>query len=220
MRRIGNFILKILPFAITAALIVFILLSGKEPSVDAILSRLPDNLALAWLLLLLMYAVKSLSIIFPIIALQIAAGIIFPFWSALILNIIGTAVTYTIPYMIGRFSGASAAERLMQKHPKIREIVHFQRNSDWFISFILRAVSCLPGDIVSMYLGSIGISYVPYVIASVVGTLPGLIPATLVGLNFMNPKSPEFIVSVIVTIAASVASVIIYYFMKKRYEKK
>lgn len=220
MRKLGNFILKILPFLVIAVLIAMLILSGEELTVDTVVSHLPDNLFTAWLLLLFMYAAKSMSIIFPIVALQIAAGIIFPFWSALILNIIGTALTYTIPYVIGSFSGASATERLIKKYPKIREAVDFQRSSDWFISFILRAVSCLPGDIVSMYLGSINISYIPYVLASVAGTLPGLIPATIVGINFMNPKSTAFIVSVIVTIAASILSIIIYYFMKKSYAKR
>lgn len=220
MKKIGKLILKILPFAVIAAIIIMMSLSGEEPTVDNILLHLPESPLLASLLLLAMYAVKSMSIIFPILVLQIAAGIILPFWAALIINIVGTALTYTIPYIIGRFSGSSAAEHLMKKYPKIRETVNFQRESDWFISFILRAVSCLPGDIVSMYLGSIKVPYIPYVIASVIGTLPGLIPATFVGINFMNPKSTAFIISVIITIASSIASIILYYVMRKNYTGK
>ncbi len=220
MKNVGKLILKILPFAVIATIIIAMFLSGEEPTVDNLLLHLPDSAWLASLLLLVMYAVKSMSIIFPILVLQVVAGIVLPFWIALIINIIGTALTYTIPYIIGRFSGSSATEHLMKKYPKIRESINFQRDSNWFVSFILRAVSCLPADIVSMYLGSINIPYIPYVIASVIGTLPGLVPATLVGINFMNPKSTAFIVSVLVTIASSIASIILYYFIRKKHTNK
>lgn len=216
MRRIGNFVLKILPFAVIAILIIALIASGKDMSVETILSYLPDNIFLAWVFLLFMYALKSLSVIFPIVVLQIASGMMFPLWSALILNILGTMVAYTIPYLIGKKSGASAAERLIEKYPKMREAVAFQRKSDWFISFILRAVSLFPADVVSMYLGVIGISYFPYIIASVVGTLPGLIPATLVGMNVMNPKSSIFIISAAVTAVSAIISLIIYYKIRNR----
>lgn len=216
MRRIGNLILKILPFAVIAILIIALIASGEDMSVETILSYLPDNVFLAWVFLLFMYALKSVSVIFPIIVLQIAAGMIFPLWSALILNILGTSLAYTIPYFIGKKSGASAAERLMNKYPKMRDAVAFQRKSDWFISFVLRAVSCFPADIVSMYLGAIGISYIPYIIASVVGTLPGLIPATFVGMNVMKPKSSTFIISASVTVVSAIISLIIYYRTRNR----
>lgn len=216
MRRFGEFVLKILPFAVIAALIIALTASGKDMSVETILSYLPDNTFLAWVFLLFMYALKSVSVIFPIIVLHMAAGMIFPLWSALILNILGTSLAYTIPYIIGKKSGASAAERLMQKYPKMRNAVDFQRKSDWFISFVLRAVSCFPADIVSMYLGAIGISYVPYIIASVLGTLSGLIPATVVGMNVMNPKSSTFIISAVVTVVSAIISIIIYYKVRNK----
>ena len=219
MRKTVSFILKIIPFAIMTALIVAVIASDREFSVEGVLSIMPDNLFLSALLILVMYAIKSISVVFPIIVIQIAAGMMFPFYIALPLNIAGTALVCAIPYGIGRLSGTEGAEKLMQKYPKIKESVEFQRNSEWFISFILRAVSCLPGDIVSMYLGSIGFKFIPYLTASVTGILPGLIPATLVGINVTNPKSVAFIVSVAVTVVSAAASVIIYYFMKKKMER-
>lgn len=216
MRKKLETIFKILPFVLIAIIIVIMLLSGNKMTVDSVLSIMPDNTIVACVILLGMYALKSLSVIFPIIVLQIAAGLFFPLWAALLINITGTALTYTIPYLIGRFSGAATAEKLIDKYPKIKVSVNIQKNSVWFPSFILRAVSCLPGDIVSMYLGSIKVSYIPYVTASVIGTLPGLIPATVAGMSIMDPKSTAFIVSVIVTILTSVASILIYYFSHKK----
>lgn len=220
MRKAIVIFLKILPFIIVAVLIIAILLSGKEPSVEDVIAYMPDNLFVAAVLLLLMYALKSLSVIFPLIILQIASGMIFPVWVALILNSLGTALSYTIPYLIGRFSGADATNHIIKKYPKAREIVNMQRNATWFPSFFLRAVSCLPGDIVSLCLGSAGVSYLPYVVASVVGTLPGLIPATIAGTSIMNPKSSVFIISVVVTVASSLASIVVYEILKRKNKPK
>ncbi len=216
MKHILKFILRLLPFIIVAGLAAAILFSEEKPSVEGVIKYLPENIILSCVILLVMYTIKGMSIVFPILVLQIAAGIILPLWLALIINILGTALSYTVPFFVGRLSGAESAEKMIKKYPKIRDAVDFQRSSDWFISFILRAVSCLPADIVSMYLGSIGISFFPYLTASVIGTLPGLIPATFVGMNFMNPMSPEFIISVIITLVTSLASVIIYYMVRKR----
>ncbi len=216
MRKSIELILKILPFALIAAFVIFILVLGKEMTVEGVLSYMPDNLILAALLLLGMYVLKSLSVVFPILVLQVAAGLFFPLGVAMTLNIVGTALTYTVPYLIGRFSGAEAVSRLLEKYPKINVSANGQKNSVWFPSFILRAVSCLPGDIVSMYLGSVKTPYFPYVTASVIGTLPGLIPATIAGMSMMNPKSTAFIVSVIATVLTSAGSIIIYYLSQKR----
>ncbi len=216
MRKPLGLIIKILPFVIMGILIAAIFLSGEEPGVDMVLSLLPDNMFLSAVFLLTMYALKSLSVIFPIILLQIAAGLIFPIWYALLINIIGTTIAYAIPYFIGRISGSTATEKLLKKHPKAREIVDMQRDNSWFPSFILRAVSCLPADIVSMCLGSINVPFIPYIVASVIGTLPGLIPATTAGMSMLNPKSGVFIISVAFTIVTSVASIVAYAIIKRK----
>lgn len=216
MRRTAGIIFKILPFALIAALVAAVLISGKELTIDTILSFMPDSIVLSSLVLILIYILKSLSVVFPLIVLQVAAGIIFPWWLALILNTIGTAAAYTVPYYIGRICGASSAEHLMQKYPKLHSIVAMQRKSDWFPSFILRSVSCLPGDIVSMYLGTISVPFIPYVTASVLGTLPGLIPATIAGTSLTNPRSLAFIISVIATIVTSLASILLYKFSQSK----
>ena len=62
MRKTIGIFLKILPFIIVALLIIAMLLSGREPSVEGVLAYMPDNLFVAALLLMFMYALKSLSV--------------------------------------------------------------------------------------------------------------------------------------------------------------
>ena len=60
--------------------------------------------------LLLLYAVKSLTIFIPIIIMHIAGGFIFSTLLALIVNITGTAISLTSPYIVGRISGSDLVD--------------------------------------------------------------------------------------------------------------
>lgn len=220
MKKKINVIIKIIPLIVIIGLMLFWIISGKDLNIADIMSLIPQNMFLAALMILALYAVKSLSILFPILLLQISTGLIFPLYTALLINCLGTVIAYSIPYIIGRFSGSSLADQLTKKYPKAQEFIDIQRDSDSFISFILRAVSCLPADIVSLYLGSIKIRYVPYAVWGLIGTLPGLIPATVAGAKITDPTSTAFIVSVILTVLSSVGSIIIYRIYKKRKSTK
>ena len=57
-----------------------------------------------------LYAVKSVSFIFPIAILQLAVGHLFSTGTALLVNFLGRAVTLALPYWMGRFSGSSMVE--------------------------------------------------------------------------------------------------------------
>ena len=65
------------------------------------------------------YAVKSLSVFFPLLVLYAAAGRVFPLSKALLVNLIGLVICESIPYGIGRLSGTSLAAKLREKYPKL-----------------------------------------------------------------------------------------------------
>ena len=76
-------IAKILPFVVMLALVVLYLLNKDALGVDDILRYTPDNLWLAALAVLAAYAVKSLSVFFPLLVLYAAAGLLFLIFGAL-----------------------------------------------------------------------------------------------------------------------------------------
>ncbi len=208
--------INIIALLIVTGIILLAFIYRDRFSISFILSAVPDNLFYAGIILMILYTLKGISLFFPILILQIAGGLIFPPVSAFILNCVGTALAYTLPYIIGRISGRSLVDKIALRYKKFDEFVKTQKDSKSFASFILRAVSCLPADLVSLYLGSVETPYAPYVIWSVIGTLPGLIPATFMGLEMTDPTSPAFIISVVATILSSAISCLIYYIIKKR----
>ena len=146
--------LRLLPLVLCLAMVVFCIIRGGF-SVEDILSYAPRNVWLAAGFLLLLYLAKCLSVAFPIIVLQVAAGHLFAPAAALALNVLGLAMDLTVPFWIGRFSGSGLTTRLLARYPRLDGLLESQEGHYLFLSFFLRVIYLLPGDIVSMYFGSV-----------------------------------------------------------------
>ena len=130
-------VLRTLPVVLTLAAVVFLFVSGGKFSPEDILSHSPSTPIFIVLFILILYALKSLSVFFPVIVLQVAVGLLFQSFWAVLLNIAGMAVAFALPYAIGYYSGAAMVTKLLDKHPKVADMIEKQRGSDFFISFFL-----------------------------------------------------------------------------------
>lgn len=206
----------------TLALIFYALLIGavfvhtRDFSIDKLLTYTPQSPFLAAFFLFGLYALKSISVVFPIILLQIASGFLFPAPIALLVNLIGAVIDFALPYFLGKFTGAEAAEKKISKNPNLIRLFEKQHKHEFFLTFFLRVISCLPSDLVSMYLGALKFKFDRYLVASMLGALPGIIPATFMGQSITDPLSPQFITALSITIICSILSFVIYYFYTKR----
>ncbi len=213
-------VLRTLPVVLTLAAVVFLFVSGGKFSPEDILSHSPSTPIFIVLFILILYALKSLSVFFPVIVLQVAVGLLFQSFWAVLLNIAGMAVAFALPYAIGYYSGAAMVTKLLDKHPKVADKIEKQRGSDFFISFFLRIIGFLPVDLVSMYLGSVKTDFFKFMTGSLAGVLPGVIAATIAGTSITDPTSPTFIISLSIALLLSAASFIgnaLYQKRKKQY---
>lgn len=195
---------KLIPFiAIALMCIVFIFIdkiTGEPLSVHTIIKYTPKDPILAAIVILLLYALKSLTVVFPLAILFLASGIIFPTWIAILINIIGLAITYTIPYWIGRYFGDEAIEEIYTRFPKVKEVTKYQNSNAFFACFITRIVGFLPGDIVSIYFGACNTNFPVYLIGGISGCLLSIITTTILGEKLNNPFTKEFLIVLIIRI--------------------
>lgn len=192
------------------------LLNRDEVSVESITSHVPENYTLAIVFILLLYAVKSLSIAFPLMLLELAVGTLFPTIVAIPVNMAGITVSLIISYWIGRISGSSILDKLKRKYPKLRKLEQENSNKRFAAVFFLRSVYILPLDVVSLYLGSTKMNFSKYLAASLLGVLPSTIIATVFGTAITEPSSPTFWISAFLLVGYSVISGYLY----KRKEKQ
>ncbi len=203
-------LLKFLPIAVCAVCIILPLASGKKITVQAVLEYTPKTPLLAAFVILLLYALKSMSFVFPIAVLQIAAGHLFQTPVALLINFLGRVVTLTIPYWAGRYSGSGMVKNLIGKYPKLEKVCSKQEQKPLFISFLLRTFVFLPGDAVSMYLGAMRIPFRHYLAGGILGTALGVVLSTVLGSSITEPSSPAFLLSAVLMTLVALLSVIYY----------
>ena len=111
--------LWILPFIIIGVSFLFFRPYVADLTVEGLLEFTPSDPVLASVVLLLLFALKSMTVVFPLMVLYLAAGHLFPLWWSLPLNLCGIVVCVTIPYLIGRYAQADALANVMQKYPKV-----------------------------------------------------------------------------------------------------
>lgn len=213
-------ILKCLPLAAMALIIVFFGAAISQISIADILNLAPKSFLLAALLVWGLYLLKSVSVVFPLMVLYISVGAIFPVVPALAVSAVGLLICITVPFFIGRFSGTEAVSKLTEKYPKAKKISDFSSDNAVFTSYILRIINLLPGDIVSMVLGASGMPFSPYCIGSMLGLLPVMIPAVIAGQNIEDPLSASFLVPFAIMAALSLCSALVYAKLQKRKKKK
>ncbi|WP_295082069.1 hypothetical protein [Ruminococcus sp.] len=100
-------------------IILFLFLIGNRNymSASAIAEYSPKNQLLSALAMLL-YAFKTISVIFPYKVLQITVGMKFSIIPAFFINLAGSAVSFAVGYLMGRFYGTEAKKNNTEK-PKI-----------------------------------------------------------------------------------------------------
>lgn len=218
-RQITIWIWRIFLGVIWAGIIAVLLIHKKDFTVNEILKFTPSNSILAALTMMALFALKSISIVLYSGILYAVSGILFPLPAAILLNIIGTAVMVTIPYWIGKKAGAAGVERIAEKYPKADSLRKFRRQNDVIFVLIARTVGILPCDIVSLYLGAVGVNYQRYLIGCLIGMLRSAITFPLMGMSIRNIRSPLFITALCVELLFMIVSILIYMRYKKKHEK-
>lgn len=212
MKNRHIFIIQVLlTFVITLA---FYLIFKDVTYVD-IVNNAPNNTYLKILFLIMLFAMKSLTIFFPILALQIACGLLFDLKVGLLINVIGMIVSLTLPYFIGRYINQDYINNLFDKYPKLRLISKIQTDNEMFFAYITRVLG-LPMDVVSLYMGVINMNYISYIRGSLIGVLPGSLIITYMSKSIIENNYYVVIYLMIFTILIALISLFVYFkFIKK-----
>lgn len=194
----------------------FLLFRVKDYTPEQLMQLAPQSLLIGAVWLWLFYGLKTLSIFFPSAVLQIGAGLLFPLPMAILVNSIGMWVCLTLGYVVGQVGGSGMITWIKGKYPKAQQILGGTTAQPVFTAYMLRVVACLPMDVVSMAFGALRISYGKYLLGSLLGILPITIAVTVLGTTITRPGTPTFWGAVLMTVAVSAISWLVY--RKKRRE--
>lgn len=210
--------IRFIPLIIMIGLFLFFTINYGNISIEDILNFTPSNYFLTAALIILIYAVKSVSMFISLSILYISVGILFPGLWAITINLLGLFVCMSIPYWIGRFSGSALLEKVAEKYPKINNILEIEEDNEWILVFLIKILGFIPNEPSSLALGSIDIRYGSYITAAVLAKTPSMIATTLLGANINKPGTPEFTWSIIISIIIFIGIGLIYKKNKYRFK--
>ncbi len=174
-------IIKYIPAVICILMIVVCVCLLQTTDVEELLEFTSAEPLMALGVLWLMYALKSLSIVFPLTVLFIAAGNIFPYPAAVAVNAAGLVVCFTLPYYIGKISGSDAVKLIVEKYPKAQKFIDYGHTNNFLTVYISRAITVVPCDLVSMLHGALGMPLLTYILGSLLGMMPEMLVITYIG---------------------------------------
>lgn len=215
----SNKIGRVLVFVLWAAIIVFMVMHKDSISIESITAFTAENWFLAVLVLLSLFALKGVCMVIYSGLLYAASGILLPLPIAIVVNIIGTALMVTIPYFLTRFIGGNAADSICKKYPKAASLLQRHGQSDFVFSMVLRFIYLIPTEAASIYLTAVRVKYIPFLLGSLVGSLPSIILFPIMGTNLGDYRSPEFMIAFCIQLAFILLSIVAVAIYRKRSPK-
>ncbi len=157
----------------------------------------------------------------PLSFLCVISGMVFPINQALLVNVVFIFFFFSVKYFEGMWIGGGWAGMILniKKMRFIREWIHFKGNGNPYVLFTTRLIPFIPLGMVSKYYGSMKYDFIYYSCLSIIGFTPRLYVYTKLGTEFKNPFSPQFIILLIIIVAFSgITSLVfnIFYGIKSR----
>ncbi len=143
------------------------------------------------------YTLKAVIPWFPLSCICVAAGVLFKWYYATAINLIGLTILFTIKFFWGKRYGGGNAEKILSKYDRAHQLVDRSKLGSTVILFLLRFVPGTPVNSVSQLYGTTDISFPKYLIVSLLGFSYKLFSFTTIGRNVFDPASAKFIVPLI-----------------------
>ena len=183
---------------------------------ESIIAFTPKNKFAAAAVLMLLFALKSLSVIVNSGILFAALGLMFELPAALALSYLGAVICATLPYLIGRTLGSHYVVKLEKKYPKLELVKNIRIKNSFLFVIVIRFIGLIPFDVGSLYLGTVGTPYKSYLPGCIIGMSSFLLPMTILGSSLEDPTSPAFIISISFYVFMTVVGSLIIFFNTKK----
>ncbi|WP_303789714.1 TVP38/TMEM64 family protein [Ruminococcus flavefaciens] len=185
--------MKLISALTFAAILILCIINRNIFSIEYLEAHMPEQPFPAFCFIMLMYLLKTVSIAFPVKAIQITVGALYPKALAFLINLTGSILGFITAYFIGKMLGKEYVVKLADKYPRFKAVIECQSNGTVFFSIILRTMTFIPLDVASMYMGASESSFGKYLFGSIIGIIPSVAIATSMGYYLLDPFSKGFI---------------------------
>lgn len=161
------------------------------------------------MIIILLFALKSVLPLVPISATCLLSGALLPFPIAMLVNIIGLSGLMAIKYYFGTKLGGGNIEKILKRYPEILALLERDGSGNPWLLFIFRLVPSFPLNPISQLYGSMGFKFWNYMMISIVGFMLKIVSFTMIGSNVYEPLSFAFILPIIIILFISGISMLL-----------
>lgn len=165
------------------------------------------------LVYMVVYTVRPL-IFFPASILSIAGGLVFGPLFGTVYTVIGASLGAFLSFGIARLLGRDFVKPLLKG--KLQQCDAFAERNSFSVVLFMRLLPIFPFDMVNYGAGLCGVKPVGYVVATVIGIIPGTFAYVYLGSSLMEPK--YIVVAVILFIALVRGPLLVRRYLAKRKE--
>ncbi|MDO4670049.1 MAG: TVP38/TMEM64 family protein [Aerococcus sp.] len=159
--------------------------------------------------------------LFPVLVLAIVGGIGYGLWFGAFLVLIGASLNMCTMFWISRYLARDLVrEYISNHHPKLFRWLYQQTDKLPQTIFILRILPAISYNLINYVSGLTDIKTRDFLLASILGIMPGGLAYVNIGDKALDPTSPEFFRSLLYFGAFVVITSIGVYFWKKRQGKQ
>lgn len=170
-----------------------------------------QSLGISWKFVLAMLIVFLARTFIPFLAVSaicVLTGAVLPSYWALIVNFLGIIIMMSIKYFEGMKFGSGNAWKIISKNERARKIIESSGKVNKALLFALRLIPGFPLGSVSRIYGSLKFPYWQFILLSAAGFAPKLLSYTFMGTNVFDPLSSAFLVSLMIALTISGASLL------------
>lgn len=151
---------------------------------------------------------------FPDSVLVIAGGMVFGLFKGVVLTSIGSFLGASVSFYISRILGQKIVSKFLKD--KSVNFEKYSKQSGFFIILMLRLIPLFPFKVVSYSAGLSNISFKDFTIATVIGSIPGIVVYTNLGDKSRNVGSSGFYMSIVLVVILFLLSLV----LKKKFSEK
>ena len=189
-------------------------------SLSAILSYTPSDPYLAAVVMLLLFALKTLSVFFYSGALFLANGTLFSLPAAIAMNFAGAMVMILEGYFFGNKLAGEPMQDIEKKYAELRGLVRLKNERPFIFVLLLRLFKVMNYDIGSMYLGAARVKLPQYIAGSLLGIMPDIILYAVIGRGLGDLDMSRTAIAGVAYVGLSVASMVVIKLLVDRYDEE
>ena len=140
-----------------------------------------SGIFMAVMTILGIYLLKSMVFVIPASLIYIAVGMAFPAHWAILINAAGIFIEVAASYAFGRVMGGDYVVKKLEKAKHGDKILKLYGKNKLSAIFAIRFLPVFPIDLVSLFLGTVKMKFLPYFLVSIGGILPRVILFTILG---------------------------------------